>query len=197
MCTSLKNSLGLNLPCFSAFFPPCCCSICYLQNTKLWALWPSPPSIWMMPSISCGRRMSPPLLMRCPSSRTGTGMGGVAEEALPTCMALWKGSIPTKSTWAFLLWASTLQALLFLPLCWSMGRPVRYGCPGCDGWAGCGLNVRCWFLSGSQGTSQELCLVWAELAMPGKIRCEVLKETLSHWGTETAQDFIWNKTHLG
>lgn len=53
--------------------------------------------------------------------------------------------------------------------------------------------MRCWFLSGSQGLIQELCLVWAEAVLPGEIRCKVLKEVLSHCGTETPQGFILNK----
>lgn len=157
VCKSEKLIRFKPSPHFSAFFPPCCCSICCLQNPKPWALQPSPPSNWMMPSVSCGGRTSPPLLTRCPSSRTGMGMRDVPKGDLPTCMPLWKDSISTKSTRAFLLQASTLQGLLLLPLSRSMGWPARDGCPGCNGWAGCGLNMRCWFLSGSQGPSQELC----------------------------------------
>lgn len=86
-----KKFIGFKpLPCFSVFFPPCCCSICYLQDTKPWALQPSPPSNWMMPSVSCGGHTSPPLLTRCPSSRTGTGTRDVAKGDLPICMPLWK-----------------------------------------------------------------------------------------------------------
>lgn len=90
MYLSLKNSLGLNLSRFSVFFPPCCCSICYIQGTKPWALQPSPPSNWMMPSVSCGGHTLPPLLTHCPSSRTGTGTRDLAKEDLPICMPLWK-----------------------------------------------------------------------------------------------------------
>lgn len=138
---------------FSALFAPCCCSICYLQNTKLWALPASPPLNWMMPLASCGRHTPPPLLTHSPNSRTGKGNRAVSMEDPSTSMTLWKDGILTNYMSFHTLGICSLGSAL--PSTLSECRMTREGWLPRPQWpvrlwawdAGSPLRARAWFRS--------------------------------------------------
>lgn len=168
---SVKNVLISKHPLISLLFSPSCCSICSLQSKKPWTLR-SPPLCWMMLSTTCGRRMLPPLLMRCPNSRTGMGMRKVAMGTfLPPC--LFARIMPEQCLYEALGFPSRGAGDIWQEMkhqhnrLWYAGRLWVY--------------TICWFLSESQGLSQELYLTCPEMVMPGEIIHKVLQEVLSHY----------------